>query len=89
MKAAENPALQRYTWLGIALRRISLADDNLQELYGSGMVLGFTVLGHVFFVRVGGSEGGGSAQNLVRDLGFMVDELEGRWNIVKRGDPRL
>ena len=50
------------------------------------MVFGFPVLGHILLVLVGGSKGGGPAQKLMRELGFMVGDLEGRWKIVRRYD---
>lgn len=68
----------------MALRRILLVDCDLQEFFGTGMVFGFTVLGYVLLVLVSGSEGGCPAHKLVRKLGFMVGDLEGRYNIVRR-----
>ena len=55
-----------------------LVSRDLQDLFGTGVVFWFTVLGHVLFVLVGGSEGSGSTQKFMRKLSFMVDDLEGR-----------
>lgn len=42
------------------------------------MVLGFTVLFCVLLVRVSGGEGSGPAQKLVRELGFVINDLMDR-----------
>jgi hypothetical protein len=55
-----------------------LVCGHLQEFFGTGVALGFTVLFHILLVLVGSSEGAGSTQKFMREFGFMVDDLEGR-----------
>lgn len=51
--------------------RIPLGDDDPQELFGNGVVVGCTVLSHVLLVLAGSIERGGSSHKLMRELGFM------------------
>ena len=51
--------------------RTLLVGSDLQNFFGTGVVLGFTVLRAVFLVLVGGSEGGGAAHKFVRNLGLV------------------
>ena len=58
--------------LSIVRWRRSLMDGDLQHFFGKGMALGLAVLFAVFLVFVSGVEGSGSAQKLMRDLGFVL-----------------
>lgn len=67
----------------------AVVNGDLQQFFGTGMVLRFTMLGDVLLVLVGGIECAGSAQKLMRELGFVVGDLEGTYEIVRRSDSKL
>lgn len=50
---------------------ISSEDGDLQEFFGKGMVIGFTVLFTMLLILAGGIEGGSSAHKLMAELGFV------------------
>ena len=68
----------------VHLHRLLVGED-VQELFFTGMVLRFAVLGYILLILVGGSKGSSSTHKFMREIGFVFGDLEDRKKDVQGG----